>query len=56
MSKTGKDRVVFNQRKYKIMVKLLRIKKGTMQDESFFKSDKGKYAKPMKDSIAKSVI
>ena len=35
LSKTGKDRFVFNQIRDQIMKKHIRIKKGTMQDASF---------------------
>jgi IS5 family transposase len=32
LSKTGKDRLAFNEIRYQIMAKRIRIKKGTMQD------------------------
>ena len=49
LSKTGKDRSVFNEIRDQIMAKRIRIKKGTMQDASFIESDKGKYGKPRVD-------
>ena len=41
LSKTGKDRLVFNEIRDQIMEKHIRIKKGTMQEASFIESDKG---------------
>ena len=46
LSKTGKDRLVFNEIRDQIMAKRIRIKKGTMQDASFIESDRGEYGKP----------
>ena len=45
LSKTGKDRLVFNQIRDQIMAKRKRIKKGTMQDASFIEANKGEYGK-----------
>lgn len=44
--KTGKDRPVFNEIKDQIMIRRIRIKKGTMQDASFIETDRGEYGKP----------
>ena len=41
LSKTGKSHLVFNEIRYQIMAKRIRIKKGTMQDASFIEADKG---------------
>ena len=49
LSKTGKDRLVFNEIRDQIMEKHIRIKKGTMQDASFIESDRGEYGKPRGD-------
>ena len=49
LSKTGKDRLVFNEIRDQIMAKRIRIKKDTMQDASFIESDRGEYGKPMGD-------
>jgi IS5 family transposase len=46
LSKTGKDRLVFNEIRDQIMAKQIRIKKGTMQGASFIDSDRGEYGKP----------
>ena len=46
LSKTGKDRLVFNEIRDQIMAKRIRIKKGTMQDASFIEADRGEYGKP----------
>ncbi len=46
LSKTGKDRLVFNEIRDQIMANRIRIKKGTMQDASFIESDRGEYGKP----------
>ena len=46
LSKTGKDRLVFNEIRDQIMAKHIRIKKGNMQDASFIESDRGEYGKP----------
>ena len=46
LSKTGKDRLVFNEIRDQIMANHIRIKKGTMQDASFIESDRGEYGKP----------
>ena len=46
LSKTGKDRLVFNGIKDQIMAKRIRIKKSTMQHASFIEADKGDYGKP----------
>ena len=46
LSKTGKDRLVFNEIRDQIMSKRIRIKKGDMQDASFIESDKGGFGKP----------
>ena len=46
LSKTGKDRLVFNGIRDQIMAKRIRIKKGTMQHASFIEADKGDYGKP----------
>ena len=45
LSKTGKDRLVFNDIRDQIMTKRIRIKPGTMQDASFIESDRGEYGK-----------
>ena len=45
LSKTGKDRLVFNEIRDQIMAKRIRIKKGTMQDASFIEEDKEEYGK-----------
>ena len=39
LSKTGKDRLVFNEIRDQIMAKRIRIKKGTLQDASFIEED-----------------
>ena len=49
MSKTGKDRLVFNEIRDQIMAKRIHIKKGTMQDASFIEADKGEYGKPREE-------
>ena len=49
LSKTGKDRLVFNEIRDQIMAKRIRIKKGTIQDASYIESDKGEYGKPRGD-------
>jgi IS5 family transposase len=49
LSKTGKDRLVFNEIRDRIMAKRIRINKGTMQDVSFIEADKGEYGKPRGD-------
>ena len=46
LSKTGKDRLVFNEIRDQILARKIRIKKGTMQDASFIESDRGEYSKP----------
>ncbi len=46
LSKTGKDRLVFNEIRNQIMAKHIQIKKGTMQDASFIEADRGEYGKP----------
>ena len=46
LSKTGKDRLVFNDIRDQIMARRIRIIHGTMQDASFIESDRGKYGKP----------
>ncbi|MCL4451619.1 MAG: transposase, partial [Candidatus Thermoplasmatota archaeon] len=46
LSKTGKDRLVFNEVRDQIMAKRIRIKKGTMQDASFIEEDEGEHGKP----------
>ena len=46
LSKTGKDRLVFNEIRDQIMAKRIRIRKGTMQDASFIEADRGEYGKP----------
>ena len=46
LSKTGKDRLVFNEIRDQIMANRIRVKKGTMQDASFIESDRGEYGKP----------
>ena len=46
LSKTGKNRLVFNEIKHQIMAKRIRIMKGTMQDASFIEADRGEYGKP----------
>ena len=46
LSKTGKDRLVFNEIRDQILARKIRIKKGTMQDASFIESDRGEYGKP----------
>jgi IS5 family transposase len=45
LSKTGKDRLVFNEIRDQIMVKRIRIKKDTMHDTSFIESDREEYGK-----------
>jgi len=45
ISKTGKDRLVFNEIRDQIMARHISIKKGTMQDSSFIESDIGEYGK-----------
>lgn len=45
LSKTGKDRLVFNEIRDQIMAKRMLIKKGNMQDASFIKFDRGEYGK-----------
>ena len=45
LSKTGKDRLVFNEIRDQIMAKRIRIKRGTMQDASFIEADRGEDAK-----------
>ena len=42
LSKTGKDRLVFNEIKEQIMAKHIRIKRGTMQDAPFIEADRGR--------------
>ncbi|MDS0257005.1 IS5 family transposase [Thermoplasmatales archaeon AK] len=49
LSKTGKDRLVFNEIREQIMAKRIRIKKGTMQDASFIESNHGECGKPRGD-------
>jgi IS5 family transposase len=49
LSKTGKDRLVFNEIRDQIMAKRIRIKKGNMEDASFIEADKGEYGKPRGD-------
>ena len=39
LSKTGKDRLVFNEIRDQILAKRIRIKKGTVQDASFIEED-----------------
>ena len=46
LSKTGKDRLVFNEVKDQVMSKRIRIKKGTMQDASCIE---GEYRKSRGD-------
>jgi len=46
LSKTGKDRIVFNEIRDQIMASRIRVKHGTMQDATFIESDRGKYGKP----------
>ena len=46
LSKTGKDRLVFNDIRDQIMVNRIRINRGTMQDASFIEADRGEYGKP----------
>ena len=41
LSKTGKDRLVFNEIRDQIMARHIRIKHGTIQDASFIESDRG---------------
>ncbi len=41
LSKTGKDRLVFNEIRDQILARKIRIRKGTMQDASFIESDRG---------------
>jgi len=50
LSKTGKDRLVFNEIRDQIMAKRIRIKKGTMQDASFIEADRGEYGKTRGES------
>ena len=50
LSKTGKDRLVFNEIRDQIMAKRIHIKKGTMQDASFIEADKGEYGKPREEN------
>ena len=45
LSKTGKDRIVFNEVRDQIVAKRIRIKKGTMQDASLIEDDEGEYGK-----------
>lgn len=45
LSKTGKERLVFNEIRDQIMARDIQIKKGTMQNASFIESDKGEYGK-----------
>ena len=49
LSKTGKDRLVFNEIRDQIMAKRMRVKPGTMQDASFIEADRGEYGKPRGD-------
>ena len=49
LSKTGKDRLVFNEIRDQIMAKRIRVKPGTMQDASFIEADRGEYGKPRGD-------
>ena len=49
LSKTGKDRMVFNEIRDQIMARHISIKKGTMQVASFIESDMGQYGKPRGD-------
>ena len=49
LSKTGKDRLVFNEIKEQIMAKHIRIKRGTMQDASFIEADRGRIWKTRGD-------
>ena len=49
LSKTGKDRLVFNEIRDQIMAKRIRIKKGTMQDASFIETGIGECGKPSGD-------
>jgi IS5 family transposase len=49
LSKTGMDRLVFNEIRDQIMAKRIRIKKSTMQDASFIEADRGEYGKPRGD-------
>jgi len=49
LSKTGKERLVFNEIRDQIMARHISIKKGTMQDASFIESDMGQYGKPRGD-------
>jgi len=49
LSKTGKDRLVFNAIRDQIMAKRIRIKPGTIQDASFIESDRGEYGKQRGD-------
>ena len=46
LSKTGKDRLVFNEIKEQIMAQHILIKRGTMQDAFFIETDRGEYGKP----------
>ena len=46
LSKTGMDRLLFNEIRDQIMAKRIRVKKGTMQDGSVIESDRGEYGKP----------
>ena len=46
LSKTGKDRMVFNEIRDQIMAKRIRIKKGTMQDASFVEGTGENMANP----------
>ncbi len=46
LSKTGKDRIVFNDIRDQIMARRIRVKPGTIQDATFIESDRGKYGKP----------
>ena len=45
LSKTGKDRLIFNDIRYQILAKRIRIKSETMQNASFTESDKVEYGK-----------
>ncbi len=46
LSKTGKDRLLFNEIRDQIIAIRIRIKKGTMQDASFIGADREEYGKP----------
>ena len=45
LSKSGKDRLVFNEIRDQVMVNRIRIRKGTMRDASFVEADRGEYGK-----------